>query len=105
MPARAPDPAPELPSAAAGPRRRPSVFSRRPARPEVPPAATPARDPEPVAFGALARLEADPALTTAQGAVPRGPEIRIAARLEAGPGSVRDLPTEPVSDVLTEETR
>ena len=56
-------------------------------------------------FSALARLDADPAATVAPTATPRGPEIRIAARLEPGGGAVRELPAENAPDELTEETK
>ncbi len=106
----APPTAPDLPpraprrpakTAAAGPtlaeRRAKLATSAAPAAP------IPA--PEPVVYGARARLEANPDETVATGAGPRGPEIRIAARLEAGETGFRELPTAPARDELTEETK
>ena len=71
--------------------------------PSAPVAAAP--EPEPVVFAATARLEADPAETMAPTAAPRGPEIRISAWLEPGGSLVRDMPTEPAPDELTEESK
>ena len=70
-----------------------------------PPVAAPPPEPAPVVFRAIARLETDPAKTVALAAAPRGPEIRIAARIDPGEGAVRELPTEIAPDALTEETK
>jgi hypothetical protein len=67
--------------------------------------AMPSSEAEPVAFGAVARLDADPAETVAPTAAPRGPEIRIAARLEPGDAFVREMPAETAPDELTEESK
>jgi beta-lactam-binding protein with PASTA domain len=67
--------------------------------------AIPSAEAEPVAFGAVARLEADPAETLAPTAAPRGPEIRISARLEPGDAFVHELPAETAPDELTEESK
>ncbi|MGZ8273126.1 MAG: PASTA domain-containing protein [Burkholderiaceae bacterium] len=71
----------------------------------VPPPAAPTPEPDPVVFGAAARLEADSAATVAPTAAPRGPEICIAARLQPGEASVRELPAETAPDELTEESK
>jgi hypothetical protein len=68
-----------------------------------PPVVAPPIDPATIT--ATARLDADPAKTVANNATPRGPEIRIAARLDAGDGSVRELPAEAAPHELTEETK
>jgi hypothetical protein len=76
--------------------------------PVTPPPATPpvvAPPVDPATIAATARLEADPAKTVASNATPRGPEIRIAARLDAGDGFVRELPAETSPHELTEETK
>lgn len=78
---------------------------------EATPSKVAAPAPEPVVFSARARLDADPAATVAPTATPRGPEIRIAARLEPGDGFVRELPAENApdetgrGDEMSEETR
>jgi hypothetical protein len=72
-----------------------------------PPATSPVVAPpvDPATIAATARLEAEPAKTVASNATPRGPEIRIAARLDAGDGFVRELPAETSPHELTEETK
>jgi hypothetical protein len=57
--------------------------------------------PEPIEIGARARLDADPEETVAHHVAPRGPEIRIAARLEAGATSVREHRSAASADELT----
>ena len=49
---------------------------------------------EPIAFAASARLDPEHAHSTAVNAAPRGPELRIAAYLEPGAGSVQELEPE-----------
>jgi beta-lactam-binding protein with PASTA domain len=81
---------------------RAAAWRGRPAQPAV---AAPVPAPEPVVFGASVRVEADGESPSAPAAAPRGPEIRISARLEPGANSVRERADEATSDELTEETK
>jgi beta-lactam-binding protein with PASTA domain len=59
--------------------------------------------PDPVVFSATARLDSDPAATRSPNAAPRGPEIRIGARLDAGECGVRELARSAATDERTDE--
>jgi len=74
-------------------------------RRSAPPPISAASELEPIAYSASARLDVDSGVTLATNATPRGPEIRIAARLDAGKDTYRELPAEKRTGELIEETK
>jgi beta-lactam-binding protein with PASTA domain len=83
---------------------RAAAWRARPAQPVVA-APAPAPAPEPVEFAASVRIEKDDESTVAPAAAPRGPEIRISARLVPGASSVRENAGQAAPNELTEETK